>query len=439
VKVIDPTPRLHPGAVVLGRYEALRKIGEGAFAEVWLAKERSRGNHVALKRLHGAFIDDAEVVERMRREAYFLSRVESEHVVKVAELVVDPVFSVVLVMEYVEGHVLSRLMGGTLLDVEEAIELGIDLLRGLCDLHAVRVIHRDLKPGNIILRPVSGGYRAIIFDFSLSRLARSVASPRPVAPIPVRFATPPLRAITRTNVTLGTLEYMPPEQILDSREVDQRSDIYALGAILYTAVAGEHPFAAFEGARQLARAKLEREAPPIATSRSDPLALEFEVALARALRRRPADRFASALEMLAELRRMRALPGYWEDLAPSRGTGLVRRGARITRHFARARDGVVALQVSAAPSSHAPAAAGEVAAAAAPLRVSVAPAVAPPSAVAPEPSAPAIDATPSAREPKRPRAGLWTLLAIALLAALIASLALRHATTPSGELPPTAH
>jgi eukaryotic-like serine/threonine-protein kinase len=341
------------GAILDGRYAVDRKIGAGAFAEVWRGRRIATGERVALKRPHPPLLRDEEVVERLRREAYFLQRVRSDHVVKIHELLVDPVFSLVLVMEYVDGHLLSTLMESTMLSVEEGIDLGIDLLRGLRDLHEVRIIHRDLKPSNVMLRPLGDGdgYRAIIFDFSLSRLTRRP----PAAPAtPERSMTPPMQALTRMNVTLGTLQYMAPEQILDSRAADERSDLYSLGSILYTAIVGEHPFAEFEDPRELARAKLEGDAPPLAIGRSDALTIELEAVVAKALARRPADRYGSAKEMLDELLRLRALPGEWPDAHDvPRSADLVKRGSTGSVRAARriSSKDVNAVRSPAPPSS----------------------------------------------------------------------------------------
>src|SRR5262249_52679046 len=214
------------------------------------------GRRVALKRLRTWHMADDEIAARFQREAYFLSRVESEHVAKISELVVDPVYQMVLAMEFIEGHLLSTLMARTLLSCEEAIELGCDVPRGSRALHAARIVHRDIKPSNIILRPLEGGehFRAVIFDFSLSRLAE-----RPFTRDPSRRSfspTPTMTAITKGNVTLGTLEYMAPEQLLNSHDADERSDLYSVGAILYAAVIGEHPFAEHADLPDLARAHL---------------------------------------------------------------------------------------------------------------------------------------------------------------------------------------
>ena len=140
--------------------------------------------------------------------------------------------------------------------------------------------------------------------------------------------TPPMQALTRMNVTLGTLQYMAPEQILDSRAADERSDVYSLGAILYTAVVGEHPFAEFEDMRELARAKLEGSAPPLAIGRDDALTIELEAVVAKALARRPDHRYASATQMLEDLTRLRAMPGDWPDTQEQpRSADLVKRGS----------------------------------------------------------------------------------------------------------------
>jgi serine/threonine-protein kinase len=157
------------------------------------------------------------------------------------------------------------------------------------------VVHRDLKPGNIILerRPV-GRRRAVIVDFGLGRLMTSSAHEA--------------SGITRADMAVGTLEYMSPEQLLNSRSVTGAADIYALGAMLYRAVCGTHIFGDVANV-ELAQTKVARDPPPLVTGRDDPVAIGFEAVIARAIKRRPADRYARAEEMLADLDALRRTEG----------------------------------------------------------------------------------------------------------------------------------
>ena len=294
--------RLRSGDVLAGRYQIEHLLGQGSSGEVWAARERSTGAHFALKVLAAEAATDDETVERFRREAYFLARTRSPHVARIHDFVCDPTIGMALVMELVEGDVLACRLDERTLSVEEAIELGVDLLTGVEVLHAARVIHRDLKPGNILLRPQQDGrLGAVICDFGLSRLARRREGDS--------VSSASLTELTRGDVTMGTLRYMAPEQVLNARQATEQSDLYAVGAILYRAVTGVHAFDEHPEARDVARAKVTSEAPPFETGRSDPVARALERVVTRALRRRPAERHGSATEMRVELARALALGG----------------------------------------------------------------------------------------------------------------------------------
>ena len=284
-----------PGATVGGLYRVEAKIGEGAFGEVWSGVTIATEQRVALKRLHTSVAANVESIQRFRREADLLSRVNSDYVARLINFLPDPNHGLVLVLEFIDGAPLSELFSIQTISIELAINIGIDMLFALRDLHAARIIHRDIKPANVIMRPLpNGDSQAVLCDFSMSRLAgrsrsawTSSGSHRSVTP-----------SLTPSNTTLGTLQYMSPEQILSSRDVSERTDIYAVGAVLYRGVAGTYVFDEIDGPQSIARTKLMNEAPPLDTGRTDPVAREFAEVLARALRRRPQDRYASASEML---------------------------------------------------------------------------------------------------------------------------------------------
>ena len=162
----------YPGAE-LGAYLIERKVGEGAFGAVWCGIHQETGERVALKVLLAAAAANQEQVSRFHREAELLARVRSANVARMVDVLVSPQFGVVLIMEFIDGELMSDLLGAGLLKVEETIEIGAQILDGVCDLHAVGIIHRDLKPNNIMLctRP-DGMRRVVIFDLGLSRLIR---------------------------------------------------------------------------------------------------------------------------------------------------------------------------------------------------------------------------------------------------------------------------
>jgi eukaryotic-like serine/threonine-protein kinase len=182
--------------------------------------------------------------------------------------------------------------------VEEAIDLGVGISSALQDLHKIKIIHRDLKPGNIIMQPLPDGKRrAVVVDFGVSRVMTDKDGD----------ADEELTGITRADMAVGTIEYMAPEQILNSRAVTSASDIYAAGAILFRAAAGRHVFGNIASDAELAQKKLMSEAPQLKLERTDKLAAGLVTVVTRALRRKPADRYKSAEDLLKDLLPLRDL------------------------------------------------------------------------------------------------------------------------------------
>jgi eukaryotic-like serine/threonine-protein kinase len=283
------------GVVIAGRYRVERRIGAGAMGEVWGGVHQAIGSKVAIKRLLTGGATNPEVVARFRREAVLLGRVRSDYVSRVLDFIEDPQLGLVLVMELIEGESLYDVLLKRRFSVEEAVALGCDVLAGLCDLHDAQIVHRDLKPGNIIMETRRrGNPRAVLVDFGMSRVVAGASDEEEMT------------GITRADVALGTLEYMAPEQILNSRGVSAAADIYAAGAMLYRSITGQHAYAGGTESA-LARAKLMQEAPPLQTGRDDALAVGFAATLARSLRRKPNERYQTPQEMLNELHRLRDL------------------------------------------------------------------------------------------------------------------------------------
>ena len=280
---------LTPGALIAGRYRVERKVGSGGMGEVWAGEHVNIGVRVALKTLLPAAACDPQIVARFRREAYLLGRMRSDRVARVVDFIEDRRFGLVLVMDFVEGEPLARVVEARRLGVEEAVDLGVDIATALCELHRAKVVHRDLKPDNIILEPKDGGRRrAVIVDFGVSRMESNADD------------GDSLTGITHADMAVGTIPYMAPEQLVSSRDVSGAADLYALGAILFRAVAGEHVFGDAEDL-DYARRKLTGKAPALAVSRFDRVARGLQGIVAKALERRPEDRFASTEEMMAEL------------------------------------------------------------------------------------------------------------------------------------------
>jgi serine/threonine-protein kinase len=200
------------------------------------------------------------------------------------ELLTGPPFQMALVMEYIEGELLSDVFKRARFSLEDALGLGVGILSGVAEMQSMGIIHRDIKPENVILRPNESGWHAVIFDFNLSRVNTKGKT----------------SSLTSMHAAIGTVPYMSPEQLLDARRVTEASDVYSVGTILYRAVSGELPFDTKESLRE----KLQQEAAPLVTGRADAVGREFERVVNRSLRRRPAERYRRAQEMLDDLTKM---------------------------------------------------------------------------------------------------------------------------------------
>jgi eukaryotic-like serine/threonine-protein kinase len=289
-------PPLAAGHVVAGRYRLDHRVGAGGMGEVWAAEHVTIHMRVAVKVLLSRALEVPEIVARFEREAVLLGRLQSDHVPRVIDFLVDDVYGPVLVTEFVEGESLAQVVKSPV-TVEQVIDLGIDLATGVAELHHASVVHRDLKPGNVILRPLSdGSTRAVIIDLGVSRLVHEIAAP-----------DADVVEITTGDAVVGTLEYMAPEQILRCGEVTAAADLYALGALMFRAVTGANVFGTGLDKMELVRAKLSREAPPLSTGRRDPTARGLASVVARALESSPVRRYQSAEELRADLCRLRDL------------------------------------------------------------------------------------------------------------------------------------
>jgi serine/threonine-protein kinase len=280
--------------VLAGRYRVDRPIGEGGMGRVFAGVHLSMGLAVAIKSPAAAAQADPESLARFRREAHLLGRVRSDAVARVVDFFDDAEHGLLLVMEYVRGVPLARTLAERgHLEVEEVIEIGAALAAAVADLHRAQVIHRDLKPGNVLLEPrPDGSKRLVIVDFGAGRILNE--------PDEGGEADEAITNITRADMAIGTMEYMAPEQMLNSRDVTAACDLYAIGAMLYRAAAGAHVYGALTTGK-LVRAKLLDDAPRLRTGRDDAVAAGLAAVVARALRRQPQERQPSAAVMAAEL------------------------------------------------------------------------------------------------------------------------------------------
>ena len=215
------------GPVVAGKYRIRRRIGRGGFGAVYEAEHIEIGRRVAIKTIDKEFARDEERVARFRREAHAAGSIESDHIVHVFDIGDDPELGLYMVMELLVGEDLAgKLERVGKLEVEHAVDFAHQAARGLARAHAAGVVHRDLKPANLFLVSLEESTRARvkIVDFGVSKL------------MPTRGG-PEIEAITRAGVTMGTPQYMAPEQVFGG-VIDRRVDVWALGAVLYEMLAG---------------------------------------------------------------------------------------------------------------------------------------------------------------------------------------------------------
>jgi eukaryotic-like serine/threonine-protein kinase len=286
---------LSPG-VQVSRWRIERELGSGGFGMVWGASDVETGEWVAIKTVLSASPGSNEHTARFRREASNLRRVESDYVGRLIGFLEEPEHGMLMVMEFIEGELLSEILAQTTLSTVEALELGMHITRGLSDMHQVGVIHRDIKPSNIMVRPLESGLqRAVIFDLGLSRFnsPEGTASENSSTDI----------TATASRIAIGTPGYMAPEQVLDARRATAASDVYAAGVVLYRAGCGRLPFDGDE--RMMAHSKLTADPPAFDAGRYDEVSVRYGQIVNKAIQRRPADRYQSAAQLLRALTELR--------------------------------------------------------------------------------------------------------------------------------------
>jgi len=264
------------------RYQVMKKLGEGGMSYVYLAKEISSGDTVAIKVLSPRLASDKSSVERLRREAGLAMRLDHPNVCRILRLGESEDGLIYLVMPFLKGELLSdREVRGGPMDMTLGVTLLKQMCAGLHHAHELQIIHRDLKPENVMLVTDDDGgtEHAVVMDFGLAKERR---------------ADPAIAKLTATGIILGTPEFMSPEQIR-GKPLDARSDIYALGIVAFEMFTGKLPFQG-RNAQEMMIARLRSQPVPIRTLRAD-VPDAVEKALTKALQTNPDDRFATAIEL----------------------------------------------------------------------------------------------------------------------------------------------
>jgi serine/threonine-protein kinase len=310
-----PNSPVAEGETIAQKYQVEKVIGEGGMGLVVSAFHVGLHQRVAIKFLHADAVDQGGASERFRREARAAAKIRSEHVCRVLDVGTLENGIPYMVMEYLEGHDLAmELDQKGKLAPAEAIDYILQACEALAEAHVAGIVHRDLKPANLFLSQRPDGSRAIkVLDFGVSKS---------------RTDSGISLALTKTASLIGSPIYMSPEQLESAKDVDARTDIWALGCILYELVTGRTPFNG-ETIPQLVNSVLYSE-PPTFEALGLSVPMGFDAVVRHALAKDRDQRFASIAEFTQEL----------APLAPAHAAISVDRVARVLQPGARAASAV---------------------------------------------------------------------------------------------------
>jgi serine/threonine protein kinase len=268
------------GVVLNGRYRITELLGEGGMGLVYRGERLQLGRPVAIKFLHSPYAKSPKYMARFEREARAMSKLSHPYCVSVIDFGVHD--EPYIVMDFVTGDTLRELMDRERLQPQRAIQITRQILAGLAHAHGQGVIHRDIKPGNIMVGEATGvGDHVRIFDFGLAKLH-----------------DPGAEGDQSMATVIGTPAYMAPEQTR-AEQIDARADLYAVGVLLFELLVGDKPFV---GEDAYAVIRMQREdAPPPLRSRAPELTEELELVVAKALQKNRDQRFQTAADFVTAL------------------------------------------------------------------------------------------------------------------------------------------
>jgi len=292
-----------PAGSKLGPYEIQSALGAGGMGEVYRARDTRLDRTVAIKVLSAHLSSSPELNARFEREARAISSLNHPHICHLYDIGSQD-GTAYLVMEYLEGETLADRLRKGALPLKQALEFGVQITEALATAHRAGILHRDLKPGNVMLTP--GG--AKLLDFGLAKAtptlggtsAAAISGMTPSTPtMTIAELSSPAKPLTRQGTVVGTFQYMAPE-VLQGAEADARSDIFSLGCVLYEMVTGQR---AFEGKSQLSvlTGILEKDPDPVSrVAKTSPPALDHVVKTC--LEKSPDERFQTAHDVKLQLK-----------------------------------------------------------------------------------------------------------------------------------------
>jgi serine/threonine-protein kinase len=318
----EASNRLEEERVLGGRYRMVRPIARGAMAEVWEAHDETLGRAVAVKVLHSHLAQDESFLERFRREAIAAARLAHPNVVATYDTGADGDIAFI-VMELVQGRTLRQVLTEEgAMNPRRVIDIGAQVADALDYAHRSGVIHRDVKPANILL---CDDGRAKVADFGIAKAAIEAIEDATGA-----GAGSGNHDLTQSGAIVGTAKYLSPEQV-NGEPVDGRSDVYALGVVLYEMVCGRAPYS---GDTDVALAMQHLSASPLPPRQVRAgIPRSLEVVILRAMAKRPDERYATAGQLQTallsvDLRTDDAVPAVQRDITPPGGVPRFRESER---------------------------------------------------------------------------------------------------------------
>jgi len=276
----------YPSFLPSGEFEIIDQLGDGSVGEVWAAQQTLLGRRVAIKRLRQEHDPDSEGYKRFLREARLYTTVRSPHLIELYDVRLEPGGAPYLLLELVDGMSALELLEHGPLTVSQALRIAEDVARGLDALHRAGIVHRDVKPSNVL---IGAEGQAKLGDLGVAKV----------------FGT---EGLTKTGIGIGSLPYTAPEQIADAKRADARSDLYGLGVTLWQLLTRRVPFDSDTlGLMQLMERVVQEELPPVRVLRPDcPQKVSDFVRLLVA--KAPADRPRAAVDATEQLHEL------WEEV-----------------------------------------------------------------------------------------------------------------------------
>jgi len=306
----EPIAKAQPVLVagqVVGHYQIVAPLGKGGMGEVYLASDTKLDRKVALKLLPAEFTNHKDLLRRFIQEAKAASSLNHPNIITIHEIgQTDGVHFIAT--EFIDGQTLKQRMTRARLKFADVLDVSIQVASALQAAHAAGLVHRDIKPENIMLRP--DGYVKVL-DFGLAKLTEKSSQSKASA----SEVDTMVRGHTKPGTVLGTVDYMSPEQAR-GKVLDQRTDVFSLGIVLYEMAAGRMPFAAATSVDTLVSI-LEKEPPPL-DEYAPEVPAEFQRIISKALRKDREERYQTIKDLLIDLKTLKEELSFAQKLERSR-------------------------------------------------------------------------------------------------------------------------